>query len=152
VVYYFPVILTNSFGFSPRLALILSGADFISLMIWGSCITLLIDRLGRKPLMLIGSIGCGVCFTIVTVGLAIGTKPTYAISVSFIFGYHLFYVSPTLPYQIVSGKLICEGNVILVHSILIPFRDQLLSNAKYWQLGGHGHKLAFRLCGGDYDS
>jgi MFS family permease len=92
-VYYFPVILTESFGFSPRLALILSGVDFISLMFWGSCASLLIDRFGRKPLMLFGAVGCGICFTLVTVGLAIGTKPTLAMSVSFIFGYHLFYVS-----------------------------------------------------------
>lgn len=54
---------------------------------------LLIDRFGRKPLMLFGAIGCGVCFTITTIGLAIGTKQTYAMSVAFIFGYHLFYVS-----------------------------------------------------------
>lgn len=93
VVYYFPVILTNSFGFSPRLALILAGVDFISLMIWGSLMALLIDRFGRKPLMLFGSIGCGICFTLVTVGLAIGSKATYAMAVAFIFGYHLFYVS-----------------------------------------------------------
>jgi MFS family permease len=93
VVYYFPVILTDSFGFSPRMALILSGVDFISLMIWGSVMMLLIDRYGRKPLMLFGAIGCGICFTLTTVGLAIGTKQTYAMSVAFIFGYHLFYVS-----------------------------------------------------------
>jgi MFS family permease len=93
VVYYFPVILTQSFGFSPRLALILAGVDFISLMFWGSMITVLIDRYGRKPLMLFGSIGCGLCFTLTTIGLGIGTKATYAMSVAFIFGYHLFYVS-----------------------------------------------------------
>jgi hypothetical protein len=82
----------ESFGFSARLALILSGIDFISLMFFGSLVTVFIDRYGRKPLMLFGSIGCGICFTLVTVGLGIGTKPSYAMSVSFIFGYHLFYV------------------------------------------------------------
>lgn len=56
--------------------------------------SLLIDRFGRKPLMLFGALGCGTCFTLVTVGLAINTKPSLAMSVSFIFGYHLFYVSP----------------------------------------------------------
>lgn len=79
------------------MALVLAGVDFISLMIWGSVITLFIDRYGRKPLMLFGSIGCGICFTIVTVGLAIGTKATLAMSVAFIFGYHLFYVSTPAP-------------------------------------------------------
>ena len=56
-------------------------------------VTLLIDRYGRKPLMLFGSIGCGVCFTLTAIGLGIGTKPSYAMSVAFIFGYHMFYVS-----------------------------------------------------------
>lgn len=92
VVYYFPVILTKSFGFSNRLALILSAIDFISLCVWGSVIMLLIDRFGRVPLMLFGSIGCGICFTLTTVGLGIGTKASYAMAVSFMFGYHLFYV------------------------------------------------------------
>lgn len=73
--------------------MILAGVDFTSLMFWGSIEALLIDRFGRKPLMLFGSIGCGICFTITTVGLAIHTKPTSAMSVAFIFGYHLFYVS-----------------------------------------------------------
>jgi hypothetical protein len=94
VVYYFPVILTQSFGFSKRLALILSAVDFISLCFWGSSVMLLIDRFGRIPLMLFGSIGCGVCFTLTTIGLGIGTKASYAMAVSFMFGYHLFYVSP----------------------------------------------------------
>ncbi|THW40777.1 hexose carrier protein [Aureobasidium pullulans] len=118
VVYYFPVILTESFGFSPRLALILSGVDFVSLMFWGSCASLLIDRFGRKPLMLFGAVGCGICFTLVTVGLAIGTKPTLAMSVSFIFGYHLFYGVSFLcipflyPSEINSSRMRSIGNSI----------------------------------------
>ena len=92
MVYYFLVILTQSFGFSPRLALVLSAVDFLTLCFWGSLITLPNDRFGRKPLMLFGSIGCGVCFTMVTIGLGIGTKSTHAMSIAFIFGYHLFYV------------------------------------------------------------
>ncbi|KAK3669300.1 hypothetical protein LTR78_010838 [Recurvomyces mirabilis] len=118
VVYYFPVILTNSFGFSPRLALILSGVDFISLMVWGSLMALLIDRFGRKPLMLFGAIGCGICFTITTIGLAIGTKATFAMSVSFIFGYHMFYGVSFLcipflyPSEINSSRMRSIGNSI----------------------------------------
>ncbi|KAI4800580.1 hexose carrier protein [Aureobasidium sp. EXF-8845] len=118
VVYYFPVILTQSFGFSPRLALILSGVDFISLMFFGSIMSLLIDRFGRKPLMLFGAIGCGVCFTLVTVGLAINSKASLAMSVSFIFGYHLFYGVSFLcipflyPSEINSSRMRSIGNSI----------------------------------------
>ncbi|OAL31214.1 hypothetical protein AYO20_08269 [Fonsecaea nubica] len=116
VVYYFPVILTKSFGFSNRLALILSAIDFISLCVWGSVIMLLIDRFGRVPLMLFGSIGCGVCFTLTTIGLGIGTKASYAMAVSFMFGYHLFYglsylAIPFLyPSEINSSRMRSIGN------------------------------------------
>ena len=116
VVYYFPVILVDSFGFSPRLALILAGVDFISLMFFGSIMALLIDRFGRRPLMLFGSIGCGICFTLVVVGLALDTKPSLAMAVSFIFAYHGFYGVSFLcipflyPSEINSSRMRSVGN------------------------------------------
>ncbi|ORY01739.1 general substrate transporter [Clohesyomyces aquaticus] len=91
VAYYFPVILKESFGFSARMALILSAIDFITLCVWRSMITLAIDRFGRKPLMLMGSIVCGICFMFTAIGFALGTNPSFAMAVSFMFGYHLFY-------------------------------------------------------------
>ena len=99
VVYYFPVILTQSFGFSSRMAVVLSGVDFLALCFFGYLASILLDRVGRKPLMYFGSIRCGVCFTLVTLGLALATKASYAMSVSFIFGYHLFYVQINPVYE-----------------------------------------------------
>jgi len=69
-----PVILTQSFGFSNQLALILTAVDFISLMIWGSVVMLVIDRWGRRKLMLLGCFRMGCSFTVAVIGLALKTK------------------------------------------------------------------------------
>jgi len=110
--------------------------------------SLLIDRFGRKPLMLFGALGCGVCFTLVTVGLAIDSKPSLAMSVSFIFGYHLFYVSL---FSYVSGpqsdKSCILGRIVPLHTILISLGDKLLSHAQHRQLYRYGSELAVCLCG-----
>jgi nitrate/nitrite transporter NarK len=88
-----PVVLTKSFGFSNRTALILSACDFISLMIWGGAITLVIDRIGRKKLMLAGALGQGICFGVAAGGLGVGTQVSNAVAVTFIFLYHVCFVS-----------------------------------------------------------
>lgn len=95
VVYYMPVILTTSFGFSDRTALILSACDFISLMFWGSIVMLVIDKWGRKNLMLVGALAQGVSFGVAAAGLGIGTKASEAVAVTAIFVYHVFFVSPS---------------------------------------------------------
>ncbi|KAH8656284.1 general substrate transporter [Ilyonectria robusta] len=91
VVYYMPVILTVSFDFNSRQALILSACDFISLMIWGGLVMLVIDKWGRKRLMLIGAFAQGICFAIAAAGLGVGTKASQAVAVTAIFLYHVFF-------------------------------------------------------------
>jgi sugar porter (SP) family MFS transporter len=93
VVYYMPVILVRSFGFSDRLALILTAVDFISLCFWGLMIFFVIDRIGRKKLMFYGAFGQSICFAVAAIGLGIGTKTTDAVAVAFIFLYHVCFVS-----------------------------------------------------------
>ncbi|TKA45763.1 hypothetical protein B0A54_03448 [Friedmanniomyces endolithicus] len=44
VAYYLPVVLERSFGFSPRMALILSAIDSMQWMFWGAMNTFLIER------------------------------------------------------------------------------------------------------------
>ena len=67
VVFYYGAVLWQSAGFSESDALlinVLSGALSI-----GACVvaTLLIDRVGRKPLLLVGSIGMSITLTVVAV-------------------------------------------------------------------------------------
>lgn len=57
IAYYLPVVLRESFGFSARMALVLSAVDFITFVIWAVLGIFLIDRFGRKRLLMIGALG-----------------------------------------------------------------------------------------------
>lgn len=94
IAYYLPVVLTRSVGLSNRMALILSAVDSMSLMFWGSLASLVIDRVGRKRLMLMGVTGSSICFALVAVGLRYGgvdNKGMSILAVVFIFMYYVFY-------------------------------------------------------------
>ncbi|QKX61532.1 uncharacterized protein TRUGW13939_08684 [Talaromyces rugulosus] len=94
IAYYLPVVLTRSVGLSSRMALVLSAVDSMSLMFWGSIAALLIDRVGRKKLMLIGVAASSVCFALVAVGLRYGgpdNKGMSVMAIVFIFAYYVFY-------------------------------------------------------------
>ena len=91
VAYYLPVVLERSFGFTPRLALILSACDSMQWM-WGAMTIFAIERFGRKKLMLFGATGCSLCFALVAVGLGIGSKASNGMAVAFIFIFYFFFV------------------------------------------------------------
>ncbi|CAI7582706.1 uncharacterized protein N7487_006743 [Penicillium crustosum] len=94
IAYYLPVVLTRSVGLDNRMALILSAVDSMSLMFWGCVATMLIDRIGRKRLMLFGAAGSSACFALVAVGLRYGgpdNKGMSVLAVVFIFVYYIFY-------------------------------------------------------------
>ncbi|KAH7318946.1 general substrate transporter [Rhexocercosporidium sp. MPI-PUGE-AT-0058] len=97
VVYYLPTILSGSFGFSDRLALILSACDFMSLVFWGCMAMLVIDKVGRMKLMLVGATAQGVCFAIAAAGLAVGSKASNGVAVAFIFLYHVAFARLVFP-------------------------------------------------------
>lgn len=104
IAYYLPVVLTRSVGLSSRMALILSACDSMSLMFWGSMAVFLIDRIGRKKLMLMGVTGSSVCFALVAVGLRYGGEDNKGMSIMavvFIFMYYVFYGTSLLsiPYM-----------------------------------------------------
>jgi hypothetical protein len=65
----------------------------MSLMFWGSMATLVIDRIGRKNLMLMGAFTQAICFSMAAMGLSFDTKAMSALAVTFIFLYYVFYVS-----------------------------------------------------------
>jgi sugar porter (SP) family MFS transporter len=90
---YLPIVLVRSFGFSNRLALILSACDSISLMFWGAMATFVIDRVGRKNLMLMGALGQSICFCLAAMGLCLNTHAMSILAITFIFLYYVFYVS-----------------------------------------------------------
>ncbi|PYI02395.1 general substrate transporter [Aspergillus sclerotiicarbonarius CBS 121057] len=96
IAYYLPQVLTRSVGLSDRMALILSACDSMSLMFWGSIAAFLIDRVGRKRLMLIGVTASSICFALVAVGMRYGGPDNHnegmsIFAVVFIFVYYVFY-------------------------------------------------------------
>jgi Sugar (and other) transporter. len=94
IAYYLPVVLTRSVGLDNRMALILSAVDSMSLMFWGCVAAMLIDRIGRKRLMLFGAAGSSVCFALCCRGLRYGgpdNKGMSVLAVVFIFVYYIFY-------------------------------------------------------------
>nr|OQO22095.1 hypothetical protein B0A51_09551 [Rachicladosporium sp. CCFEE 5018] len=91
VAYYLPVVLERSFGFSPRMSLILSAVDSMQWMFWGACTTYVIERFGRKKLMIFGASGCSMCFAVTAIGLSVGNKVSNGVAVAFIFMFYFFF-------------------------------------------------------------
>ena len=52
-----------------------------------------IERFGRKKLMLFGASGCSLCFAVAAIGLGVGTKVSNAVAVAFIFLFYFFFAS-----------------------------------------------------------
>ncbi|KAI6821553.1 hexose carrier protein [Hortaea werneckii] len=91
VAYYLPVVLERSFGFTPRMSLILSACDSMQWMFWGTMMIFVIERFGRKKLMLFGASGCSLCFAVSAIGLGIGTQASNGVAVAFIFLFYFFF-------------------------------------------------------------
>ena len=92
VAYYLPVVLERSFGFTPRISLILSACDSMQWMFWAAMAYFVIERVGRFKLMLFGAAGCSMCFAVTAAGLGAGGKVGNGVAVAFIFLYYFFYV------------------------------------------------------------
>lgn len=96
VAYYLPVVLKRSFGFSDQLALILSAVDSMQWMFWTGMSTFVIDRIGRRRLLIFGAAGQCLCFSMAALGLGINTKALNGVAVAFLFLYYFFFVSLAL--------------------------------------------------------
>ncbi|KAI9930832.1 hypothetical protein MW887_011590 [Aspergillus wentii] len=93
--YYLPTVLMDSVGLSNRMARLLTAVNAISYLIFSSVAVLLIERLGRRGLMLLSTFGQFVSFLIITIMLRYaenhGTGEKFASeSVAFFF---TFYIS-----------------------------------------------------------
>lgn len=60
-------------------------------MIWGAMCALVIDRVGRKKLMLWGAFFESICFAMITAGLAVNSQGTLIMAIVFIFLYYTAY-------------------------------------------------------------
>lgn len=87
--YYLPVILQGTMGLSRTLSLILSGCAQCTYLIGSAIPVLLMDRYGRRVLLMACSAGLCICFVMVSILLSVGTTGAAYAAVAFIFIFQL---------------------------------------------------------------
>ncbi|KAK9447327.1 general substrate transporter [Limtongia smithiae] len=88
ILYYLATLFQNSLGLSHTMSLILSGVNSINLVISTGLSTLYVDSFGRKRMMFYGYLSQGICYTMVAIGLGVGTKSTNKLAIAFMFMYY----------------------------------------------------------------
>ncbi|ETS74271.1 hypothetical protein PFICI_14137 [Pestalotiopsis fici W106-1] len=95
--YYAPTIFQGSMGLSRNLSLILGGCAQITYLVGSAIPVFLMDRYGRRNLLMFCSAGLCFCFVMVAILLSLGTTgPAYG-ATAFIFLFQLFYGVGWLP-------------------------------------------------------
>ncbi|OKL56481.1 hypothetical protein UA08_08106 [Talaromyces atroroseus] len=65
--YYFPTVLTNSVGLSDELARLLTACNGVSYLMFSGIAVLLIERVGRRGLMIASTFSQFACFLVITI-------------------------------------------------------------------------------------
>ncbi|KAJ6157695.1 hypothetical protein N7470_005287 [Penicillium chermesinum] len=65
--YYLPTVLETSVGLDSHMASLLTACDAISYMVFAGFAVLLVERIGRRGLMLISTLGQCLCFLMITI-------------------------------------------------------------------------------------
>ncbi|KAL1875941.1 hypothetical protein VTK73DRAFT_9725 [Phialemonium thermophilum] len=95
--YYAPVIFQQNMKVSRQTSLILGGCAQCTYLVGSAIPVFLMDRFGRRSLLMVCSAGLCLCFVMVTILLSIGTKSAAYGATAFIFIFQLFYGVGWLP-------------------------------------------------------
>ncbi|KAI1075786.1 general substrate transporter [Whalleya microplaca] len=95
--YYAPVIFQNSMGLSRNLSLVLGGCAQCTYLVGSAIPVFLMDRYGRRSLLMVCSTGLCLCFVMVAILLSLGTPNAAYGATAFIFIFQLFYGVGWLP-------------------------------------------------------
>ena len=95
--YYAPVLFQTTMGLSRNLSLILAGCAQCTYLVGSIIPVFLMDRFGRRTLLILCSMGLCFCFVMVTILLSLGTKGAAYGATAFIFIFQLFYGIGWLP-------------------------------------------------------
>lgn len=83
--YYMGYIVMNYGGMSQTQSLVLAASNLLNQAVFTFLSILVIDRVGRRKLLMAGHIVEGISYTVVTVGLALGTTSSRYAAVAFMF-------------------------------------------------------------------
>ena len=93
--YYMPTVLINSVGLTESMARLLSACNAVSYLVFSSAVILLVERWGRRGLMLLSTAGQLLSFLVITILLryAVGDKKEAlgSASVAFFFFYFISF-------------------------------------------------------------
>ncbi|KAF1851417.1 general substrate transporter [Cucurbitaria berberidis CBS 394.84] len=97
VIYYFPILCQSVLGTDHNLALLLGGVNMVVYAIFASTSFILIERVGRRKLFLIGTVGQCLSMVLTFACLIPGTKSTAKGAAVGLFTYIAFFGATWLP-------------------------------------------------------
>ncbi|KAL2833959.1 general substrate transporter [Aspergillus pseudoustus] len=95
--YYGPVMFQTTMGMGRNLAMILGGAIQCTYLVGSAIPVLLMDRFGRRTLLMVCSVGLCFCFVMVSILLSLDSTNAAYGATAFIFIFQLFYGIGWLP-------------------------------------------------------
>ncbi|OJJ08583.1 hypothetical protein ASPVEDRAFT_89794 [Aspergillus versicolor CBS 583.65] len=95
--YYGPVMFQTTMGMGRNLSMILGGAIQCTYLVGSAIPVLLMDRFGRRTLLMVCSVGLCLCFVMVSILLSTGSTNAAYGATAFIFIFQIFYGIGWLP-------------------------------------------------------
>ena len=91
VVYFVPTALEDNVGLTHNLALVIGGCVQCMFVLGSLYPTFFVDKVGRRPPMMWGSLGCGLSMMLIAVCLSLGTHAASSAAVTWFFTYMLIF-------------------------------------------------------------
>ncbi|KAK5245345.1 hypothetical protein LTR07_006580 [Exophiala xenobiotica] len=91
IAYYASFLFINNLGMTQHQAGLTSGG--LSCVFWGGTLVgiFTVDRVGRRPMLLWGAVGCSICMICYTIGLAVYSQRSLTMATIFIFLFEFVY-------------------------------------------------------------
>lgn len=96
ITYYAPVIFQQSVGMTHDLSLLLAGFNGVAYWVSSLIPIWIIDRLGRRKLMLFAAAGQGVCMAVLGGTVSNGSRPAGIVATVMLFLFNFFFATGLL--------------------------------------------------------